>query len=65
MLRDRKGEPLKGLPVSVNRVFCGNYAGTTWVRIDWFLSGNRVPFSTVAAAYQTLVDEGVIVEDRD
>ena len=61
-LRDRKGAPLEGLPVNVHRVFCANYGGTTWVRLDWFLSGRRVAFSVIAAAYDALVREGVIVE---
>lgn len=55
-----KGAPLEGLPVSVHRVFCGNYAGTRWLRLDWYLSGRRVAFSVVAAAYDTLVREGTI-----
>jgi hypothetical protein len=63
-LRDRKGEPLQGLPVYVHRVWCCNYAGTVWVRLDWELNGRRVPFSTVAAAYDTLVREGTIVVEK-
>ena len=72
-LRDRRvkqyedaldlGRKLGGLPVSIRRRWCRNYGGTTWVRIDWFLRGERVPFNTIAAAYQRLVDEGVIAED--
>jgi len=57
------GRKLKGLPVSVHRVFCMNYARTTWVRFDWYLRGNRVPFSIIAAAYEQLVREGTIVEE--
>ena len=39
-----------------------NYAGTEWVRLDWYLKGRRVQFSVVAAAYDRLVREGVIIE---
>jgi len=58
------GRKFKGLPVSVYRVFCVNYAGTTWLRLDWYLRGQRVPFNTIAAAYEQLVREGTIVEER-
>jgi hypothetical protein len=71
-LRDRRsgeyrdaldlGRKLNGLPVSVHRVFCANYGGTTWVRLDWFLSGKRTAFSVIAAAYDQLVREGSILE---
>jgi hypothetical protein len=57
------GRRFKGLPVNVHRVFCGNYAGTRWVRMDWFLSGNKVAFNIIAAAYDKLVREGTIVEE--
>ena len=72
-LRDRRvkqytdaldlGRKLGGLPVYVNRVWCQNYARTVWVRLDWFLEGRRVPFNTIAAAYDRLVREGVIKPD--
>ena len=58
------GRAFKGLPVNVNRVFCSNYGGTTWVRLDWELNGRRVAFGVIAAAYQTLVNEGTIVPER-
>lgn len=71
-LRDRRvrqyadaldlGRRLGGLPVNVHRVWCVNYAGTEWVRLDWYLKGRRVQFSVVAAAYDRLVREGVIIE---
>lgn len=57
------GRKLKGLPVSVHRVFCSNYAGSRWIRLDWYLRGRRTPFSIIAAAYDTLVREGTIKED--
>jgi hypothetical protein len=57
------GRVFKGLPVSVNRIFCVNYAGTQWMRLDWFLNDRRVPFSVIAAAHDQLVREGVIKEE--
>jgi hypothetical protein len=57
------GRRLGGLPVSVSRVFCANYGGTSWVRLDWYLRGKRTPFSIIAAAYDALVREGSIKED--
>jgi hypothetical protein len=72
-LRDRRvkqyqdaldlGRRFKGLPVSVNRVWCSNYGGTVWVRLDWYLRGERTPFGTIAAAYDALVREGTIIEE--
>lgn len=59
----KRGEPLKGLPVSVRGHYCQNYGGTTWVRLDWYLRGERTAFSVIAAAYDQLVREGVIVEE--
>jgi hypothetical protein len=56
------GRKLAGLPVNVHRVFCCNYGGAQWVRLDWYLSGKRTAFSVIAAAYAKLVEEGVIVE---
>ena len=40
----------KALPISVNHVYCANYHGTHWVRIDWFLRGRKTPFNVIAAA---------------
>ncbi|HEY1878448.1 MAG TPA: hypothetical protein VGG68_00800 [Caulobacteraceae bacterium] len=57
------GRRLGGLPVSVNRVFCANHGGTVWVRLDWYLRGERTAFSIIAAAYDQLVREGAIKED--
>jgi hypothetical protein len=56
------GRKLGGLPASVHRVFCANYGGTTWVRLDWYLRGKRTPLSVIAAAYDQLVREGTIKE---
>jgi hypothetical protein len=72
-LRDRRvkqyqdaldfGRTFGGLPVGVTRVWCRNYAGTVWVRLDWHMNGRRVPFNTIAAAYDKLVREGSIIEE--
>lgn len=59
----KRGEALKGLPVSVRGHYCQNYGGTTWVRMDWYYRGERTAFSIIAAAYDALVREGVIVEE--
>ncbi|AKF13646.1 hypothetical protein PHIN3_383 [Sinorhizobium phage phiN3] len=45
------------LPVSINPVYCRNFHGTTWVRIDWFLAGKKVPFQVIMGAAQTVADE--------
>lgn len=42
----------KGLPVSVSHVYCSNYHGTSWLRVDWYLSGQKTRFNIIAAAAQ-------------
>lgn len=46
---------LKG--VRINQVFCQNYAGTRWIRIDWFMMGRKVPFQIIMGAAEAVRDE--------
>lgn len=41
---------IKNMPVSVSHVYCSNYHGTSWLRIDWYFNGHKVPFGIIAAA---------------
>lgn len=59
-LAERAGAQIEFLPVSVHRVFCANYAGSEWLRLDWYLRGRRVAFNVIAGAYDQLIREGVI-----
>lgn len=45
------------MPVYVNTVFCQNYHGTMWVRIDWYFEGQKTAFNIIAAAAQKIMDE--------
>jgi hypothetical protein len=41
---------IKSMPVSVSHVYCSNYHGTSWLRVDWFFNGHKVAFNVIAAA---------------
>lgn len=49
----------KGLfaPVSVQPVYCRNYFGTAWVRIDWYFRGEKMAFNVIMAAVGAIADE--------
>lgn len=38
------------LPISVQPVYCQNEYGTSWVRCDWYLRGEKTAFNIIAAA---------------
>ncbi len=48
--KDERGLDVVLLPVSVHHVYCRNYFGTHWIRIDWYLSGEKTPLNTIMAA---------------
>jgi hypothetical protein len=52
-------EAEKGLlaPISVRPVYCMNYAGTAWVRIDWYFRGDKMASNLILAAVGKIVDE--------
>lgn len=58
------GYKLGDLPVTLRIVYCQNLHGTQYTRPIWYLNGQVTRFNVIAAAYQKLVDDGVIVEDN-
>jgi len=48
---------IKNMPVSINHVYCQNYHGTSWLRIDWFFSGKKVAFNVILAAVEAAKEE--------
>lgn len=55
---EKLGKEIAKFPISVNHVYCQNYFGTTWVRIDWYLSGRRTPFNMIMAAAEEFIQKG-------
>lgn len=49
----------KGLlaPINCRPVYCMNYAGTAWVRIDWYFRGEKMAMNVILAAVGKIADE--------
>ncbi|QIG65779.1 hypothetical protein phiOC_p114 [Ochrobactrum phage vB_OspM_OC] len=45
------------LPISTYPVYCTNSFGTSWVRIDWYLRGEKTAFNTICAAAEEIMKE--------
>lgn len=49
---ERFVDGVRYLPIGVRHVYCANQWGTHWIRLDWYLAGNKTAFNVIAAAAQ-------------
>lgn len=49
---EKFGKEVMLAPISNVPVYCMNYFGTSWVRIDWYLNGRKTSFNMIMAAIE-------------
>lgn len=48
--KDSHGREIVLLPLHCEYVYCTNYFGTSWIRIDWYLRGKKTAFQLIMGA---------------